>query len=78
MNELRCEERMNAVKAGMATISPVQLQTIFTHRDMELRTCGLPEVNIEFLKVTFKKILTSKIEKMKLLILAYYFYAVVY
>ena len=52
MKELCCVERMSAVIAGMATISPIQLQSVFTHRDAELRTCGLPDVSLDFLKVS--------------------------
>ena len=52
MTELRSGARMQAIRAGLASVVPVQLLPLMTHRDVELRTCGLPEVNLEFLKVT--------------------------
>ena len=43
--------RIQALQAGLATIIPLQLLTVMSPLDLELRTCGLPFVNIEFLKV---------------------------
>ena len=51
MKELRCEERMVALRAGMASVTPVQLLPLMTAYDIELRTCGLPEVDLDFLRV---------------------------
>ena len=51
MSELRCTERMAALRAGMASIIPIEFLPLLTPSDTELRTCGLPEVNIDFLKV---------------------------
>jgi E3 ubiquitin-protein ligase HECTD4 len=42
---------MAAVRSGMASVYPLQLLAVMTPGDMELRTCGLPEVNLDFLKV---------------------------
>ena len=53
MRELRCEERMPTLRAGMASILPIQLLPLATAADMELRTCGLPLVNLDFLKVSY-------------------------
>ena len=43
---------MLTLRAGMASILPVQLLPLATAADMELRTCGLPLVNLDFLKVS--------------------------
>lgn len=40
-----------AVRAGLASIIPLQVLTLLTPLEMELRTCGLPYINLEFLKV---------------------------
>ena len=42
---------MAAVRAGMASILPIHTLAIMTPADIQLRVCGQPEVNIEFLKV---------------------------
>ncbi|XP_040202102.1 probable E3 ubiquitin-protein ligase HECTD4 isoform X1 [Rana temporaria] len=50
MRELRNQECMNAVRAGLGSIIPLQLLSSLTALEMELRTCGLPFINLEFLK----------------------------
>ncbi|KAG8456142.1 hypothetical protein GDO86_002079 [Hymenochirus boettgeri] len=50
MRELRNQECMTAVQAGLGSIIPLQLLTTLTALEMELRTCGLPYINLEFLK----------------------------
>ena len=55
MSELRSSARMHALKAGLASIIPIQLLPIMSAQDMEMRTCGLPEVNLDFLKVSNPK-----------------------
>lgn len=42
---------MTAVRAGLGAIIPLQLLTTLSPLEMELRTCGLPYINLEFLKV---------------------------
>lgn len=51
LQELQNGERMSAVRAGLGSIIPLQLLTMFSPLEMELRTCGLPYINLEFLKV---------------------------
>lgn len=51
MRELQSPECMTAVRAGLGSIIPLQLLTTLTPLEMELRTCGLPYINLEFLKV---------------------------
>lgn len=51
LRELQNVERMSAVRAGLGSIIPLQLLTMFSPLEMELRTCGLPYINLEFLKV---------------------------
>ncbi|MBN3309272.1 HECD4 ligase, partial [Amia calva] len=50
MRELLNMECMVAVRAGLGSIIPLQLLTTLTALEMELRTCGLPYINLEFLK----------------------------
>ncbi|KAM6111771.1 LOW QUALITY PROTEIN: putative E3 ubiquitin-protein ligase HECTD4 [Pterocles gutturalis] len=50
MRELQTPECMTAVRAGLGSIIPLQLLTMLTPLEMELRTCGLPYINLEFLK----------------------------
>lgn len=51
LRELQNVERMSAVRAGLGSIIPLQLLTMLSPLEMELRTCGLPYINLEFLKV---------------------------
>ncbi|KAJ8415515.1 hypothetical protein AAFF_G00424950 [Aldrovandia affinis] len=50
MRELQNAECMTAVRAGLASIIPLQLLTMLSPLEVELRTCGLPYINLEFLK----------------------------
>lgn len=52
LRELQNVECMTAVRAGLGSIIPLQLLTMLSPLEMELRTCGLPYINLEFLKVT--------------------------
>lgn len=67
LKELQNTECMTAVRAGLSSIIPLQLLTMLTPLEMELRTCGLPHINLEFLKVC-ANILTSS----RLMITNYY------
>lgn len=51
LHELQTPECVMAVRAGLASIIPLQVLTLLTPLEMELRTCGLPYINLEFLKV---------------------------
>lgn len=53
LRELQNVECMTAVRAGLGSIIPLQLLTMLIPLEMELRTCGLPYINLEFLKVMF-------------------------
>ncbi|XP_035690107.1 probable E3 ubiquitin-protein ligase HECTD4, partial [Branchiostoma floridae] len=50
LEELRCANRMAPIAAGLATIVPVQVLHILTPGDLELRTCGMPHVDLAFLR----------------------------
>lgn len=52
IQELTCCERMEALKAGLASVIPIQLLTLMTPANMELRVCGLPYIDLDFLKVS--------------------------
>lgn len=51
LRELQNAECVTAVRAGLGAIIPLQLLTTLSPLEMELRTCGLPYINLEFLKV---------------------------
>lgn len=51
LRELENVECMTAVRAGLGSIIPMQLLTMLSPLEIELRTCGLPYINLEFLKV---------------------------
>ncbi len=42
---------MAAVRCGLASVAPLQLLNIFTARDLDLRVCGLPDIDLDYLKV---------------------------
>ncbi|XP_033101041.1 probable E3 ubiquitin-protein ligase HECTD4 [Anneissia japonica] len=50
LEEMVCWERMQAVRCGLASIVPIQLLSIMSVQDIELRLCGLPTVDLDFLK----------------------------
>ncbi|XP_025090246.1 probable E3 ubiquitin-protein ligase HECTD4 isoform X2 [Pomacea canaliculata] len=50
MRELTNSSRIMAVTVGMSTVLPRQLLCLFTPLDMELRTSGVPVVDLNFLK----------------------------
>lgn len=52
LRELQNVECVTAVRAGLGAIIPLQLLTTLSPLEMELRTCGLPYINLEFLKVS--------------------------
>ncbi|XP_028400510.1 probable E3 ubiquitin-protein ligase HECTD4 [Dendronephthya gigantea] len=51
LKELSCEARVCAIKTGLATVVPIHVLTILNPSDLEIRTCGIPNVDIDFLKV---------------------------
>lgn len=51
LRELQNTECVSAVRAGLGAIIPLQLLTALSPRELELRTCGLPSIDLEFLKV---------------------------
>ena len=51
LRELTNSSRMAAICVGMATVLPRQLLCLMSPHDMELRTSGLPTVDLTFLKV---------------------------
>lgn len=51
LRELRCESRMAAVRCGLSSVVPLHVLMVMTPLDMEIRTCGLPSVDVGFLKV---------------------------
>ena len=49
--ELACPLLMNAVRCGVASVIPVQLLSLLTAEDLSLRVCGLPIIDLDYLKV---------------------------
>ncbi|XP_013780547.2 probable E3 ubiquitin-protein ligase HECTD4 [Limulus polyphemus] len=50
MRELEARDRMEAIKAGLASIIPLTLFHLMSPQDIEMRICGVPETDLEFLK----------------------------
>jgi hypothetical protein len=50
LEELSSTERMTAIRCGMASVVPIEILSIFTAADLDLRICGLPDVDINYLK----------------------------
>lgn len=55
--ELLCEDRVRAVHCGIASIIPLQLMALMTPLDLEIRTSGVPVVDLDFLKVSVYEVL---------------------
>lgn len=51
LTELASKEQITVIRCGMASVIPIQLLHLLTPRDLELRTCGQPEINLAYLKV---------------------------
>ena len=48
---MACENRMLNIRAGLATIAPINILThLFTAEEAELKICGLAKVEVEILK----------------------------
>lgn len=45
---------MNAVRCGVASIIPAQLLGVLTAQDLSLRVCGLPIIDLDYLKVRLR------------------------
>lgn len=51
LRELACSERMKTVRCGLASVIPLELLGVLTAEDLDLRVCGLPQIDLEYLKV---------------------------
>ena len=51
LRELSCDHRMTRVRCGLASVIPLQLLSILTPADLDLRVCGVPDVNLDYLRV---------------------------
>ena len=43
------------MRCGLASVIPLELLGLLTAEDLDLRVCGLPQVDLEYLKVVLKK-----------------------
>ena len=51
LREWEARERMVALRAGLATTAPLGVIVhLFSPEDLELRVCGLPHVDLKFLR----------------------------
>ena len=51
LQELESSDRMRAVKCGIGSVIPLETLSIFTASDLDLRVCGIPDVDLKYLKV---------------------------
>ena len=51
LRELSCDDRMASVRCGLASVIPLQLLKILTPADLDLRVCGVPDINLDYLRV---------------------------
>ena len=51
LRELASEARMKAICCGFASVVPLQILKVFTIEDLDLRVCGIPYIDLEYLKV---------------------------
>lgn len=42
---------MDVVRCGLASVLPLQLLSLLTAEDLSLRMCGLPTIDLAYLKV---------------------------
>ena len=52
LNELSCPPRVAAIRAGLSTVVPFESLKILTAQDLALRLCGVPYVNLNYLRVS--------------------------
>ena len=57
LREIESVDRMRAVRCGLASVVPVEALSVFTAADLDLRICGIPHVDINYLKVCNKIII---------------------
>ena len=51
LKELLCETRSKLIRSGLATVIPIEVLKLMTADDLSLRLCGIPQINLSFLKV---------------------------
>ena len=54
LKELSCCSRVRAIQAGLATVVPLDCLKILTPDDLALRMCGVPYVDVNYLKVSVR------------------------
>ncbi|XP_048583049.1 probable E3 ubiquitin-protein ligase HECTD4 isoform X2 [Nematostella vectensis] len=50
LSELRCEARIAAVQCGLYSVVPLHVLAVLSPADLETRMCGIPTVDLDFLK----------------------------
>uniref|UniRef100_A0A1X7UQ08 HECT domain-containing protein n=1 Tax=Amphimedon queenslandica TaxID=400682 RepID=A0A1X7UQ08_AMPQE len=51
LREIESVDRMRAVRCGLSSVVPMEALTVFTATDLDLRICGIPHVDINYLKM---------------------------
>ena len=51
LKELASLARVKAILCGFASVIPLQILKVLTVEDLDLRVCGVPHIDLEYLKV---------------------------
>lgn len=51
LNELACKRRVELIRVGLSAVVPLECLQLLTPEDLALRMCGMPYINVDFLKV---------------------------
>lgn len=49
--ELACKRRVDLIRVGLSAVIPLECLQLLTPDDLALRMCGVPYINVNFLKV---------------------------
>ena len=49
--ELACRRRVDLIRVGLSAVVPLECLQLLTPDDLALRMCGVPYINVDFLKV---------------------------
>ena len=51
LDELACKRRVELIRVGLSAVVPLECLQLLTPEDLALRMCGMPYINVDFLKV---------------------------
>lgn len=55
LTELACRRRVDLIRVGLSAVVPLECLQLLTPDDLALRMCGVPYINVDFLKVGGKR-----------------------